>query len=102
MIHQQQTEVRADEGAPAKSHDGHARRHARAIRKPSHESRNRRNVAQTEAAAANHPVTKIDDPKLMPPNAKSGYDKAAAKTKSGGKHGLAWPNAFNPAAKNRS
>ena len=28
--------------------------------------------------------------------------KAAAETKSGGKHSLAWPNAFHPAPENRS
>jgi hypothetical protein len=39
---------------------------------------------------------------LVPPNAKSRNDKAAAKTQSGGKHGLAWSNAFDPAAENRS
>src|SRR5882724_1002133 len=102
MVHEQQTEVRTDEGAAAKSHDGHAGRHARTIGKPFHQSRDRRNVTQTKAATANHSVTKIDDPKLVPPNAKSGNDKAAAKTKSGGKHSPAWSNAFHPAAENRS
>src|ERR1700719_3981197 len=102
MIHQPQTEVRTDEGAATKSHDGHAGRHARAVGKPFYQSRNRRDVTQTKAATANHSVTKIDDPKLVPPNAKSGNDKAAAKTKSGGKHSLAWSDAFDPAAENRS
>src|SRR3954453_16832853 len=102
MVHEQQTEVRTDEGTAAKSHDGHAGRHARAIRKPFHQRRNRRNVPQTEPTTANHTVTKIDDPKLVPPNAKRGNDEAAAKTKSGGKHSLAWSNAFDPPAENRS
>src|SRR6476469_7647395 len=102
MIHEQQTKVRTDEGTAAKSHNGHAGGHARAIGKPLHQSRNRRNVTQTEPTTANHSVTKIDDPKLVPPNAKSRNDKAAAKTQSGGKHGLAWSNAFDPAAENRS
>src|SRR6476620_11366374 len=102
MIHEQQTKVRTDEGTAAKSHNGHAGGHARAIGKPLHQSRNRRNVTQTEPTTAKHSVTKIDDPKLVPPNAKSGNDKAAAKTKRGGKHSLAWSNAFDPAAENRS
>src|SRR5882724_1200628 len=99
MVHEQQTEVRTDEGAAAKSHDGHAGRHARTIGKPFHQSRDRRNVTQTKAATANHSVTKIDDPKLVPPNAKSGNDKTAAKTKSRGEHRLARADAFNPAPK---
>src|SRR5712671_1549053 len=102
MVHEQQTEIRTDEGAAAKSHDGHPGCHAGAIRKPLHQSRNRRNVTQTKTATSNHSVPKIDDPKLVPPNAKSGNDKAAAKTKSGGKHSFAWSNAFDPAAENRS
>src|SRR5215467_13061610 len=81
MVHEQQAEVRADESTTAESHDGHAGRHAGAIRKPSHQSRNRRNVTQTEPATANHAVAKVDDPKLVPPNAKGRDDKAAAKTK---------------------
>src|ERR1044071_2353824 len=101
MVHEQQTKVRTDERAAAKSHDGHACRHAWSIGKLSYQSRNRRNVSQTKAATANHSVTEIDDPKLMPPNAKSGYDKAAAKTKSRREHGFAWSNAFHPTAKNR-
>ena len=101
MVHQQQTEVRTDEGAAAKSHDGHAGGHARPIGKPFHQSRNRRDVTQTEPATANHAVTKIDDPKLVPPDAKSGNDKAAAETKSGGKHSLARADAFDPAAEHR-
>src|SRR4030095_4274656 len=102
MVHEQQAEVRADKGATAKSHDGHACRHARAIGEPSHQSRNRRNEPQPERATANHAVAKIDDPKLVPPNAKSRDDKPAAKTKSGGKHSLAWSTPFHPTAKNRS
>src|SRR5580765_2312246 len=102
MVHEQQTEVRTDKGAAAKSHNGHAGRHARAIGKPFYQRRHRRNVTQTEPATANHPVTEIDDPKLVPPNAESGNDKAAPKTKSGGKHGFAWSNAFDPTAENRS
>src|SRR5215469_9672452 len=101
MVHEQQAEV-ADEGTTAKSHDGHASRHAGAIGKPSHQSRNRRNVTQTEPATANHAVAKVDDPKLVPPNAKGRNDKAAAKTKSCGKHSLARSNPFDPTAKNRS
>ena len=82
MIHEQQTEVRTDEGAAAKSHDGHAGRHARAIGKPFHQSRNRRNVTQTEPATANHPVTKIDDPKLVPPDAKAEMIKPPLKQRA--------------------
>src|SRR5215831_15240542 len=99
MHHEQQTKVRTDESAAAKSHDRHSCRHTWTIRKPFHQSRNRRNVTQAETATADHPITKIDDPKLVPPNAKSGNDKAAAKTKSGSEHRLARANAFNPAPK---
>src|SRR5262245_14837050 len=102
MLHEQQTKVRTDESAAAKSHDRHSCRHTWTIRKPFHQSRNRRNVTQAETATADHPITKIDDPKLVPPNAKSGNDKAAAKTKSGCKHGFPGPNVFHPAAENCS
>jgi len=40
-----------------------------------------------------------DDPKLVPPDAKSGNDKAAAETKSGSEHRLARADAFDPAPK---
>src|SRR4029450_12450736 len=82
MVHEQQTEVRTDEGTAAKSHNGHASRHARPIGKPFYQGRNRRNVTQTEPATANHPITKVDDPKLVPPNAKSGDGKATAETEA--------------------
>src|ERR671919_3025145 len=98
MVHEQQTEVRTNKCAAAKSHNGHPGRHARAIGKPFHQSRNRRDVTQTKPATANHPVTKIDDPQLVPPNAESGNDKTAAKTKSCRKHRFAWSHAFDPAA----
>src|SRR5215467_9193572 len=100
MVHEHQTQVRADKGTSAKSHNGHACRHARPIGKPFHQSRNRRNVTEAEPATADHAITKIDDPKLVPPNAEGGNDKAAAETKSGGTHGLARPDAFNPTPEN--
>src|ERR1043165_9638791 len=102
MVHQQQTEVRTDEGTAAKSHDGHAGRHARAIGKPFHQSRNRRDVTQTEAATTYHSVTKINDPKLIPPDAQSGNGHVPARAKSGRRQSLARSNPFHPTAENRS
>ena len=62
FAHQPHRQRRGDEGAAAEAHDGHAGRHAGPIREPFDQRRDRRNVADAEAAAAEHAIAEINEP----------------------------------------
>ena len=79
VVHEVSGQRSAYERASAKAHDRHSCRHARAIREPLDQRRNRRNVANPQANAANHAIAKIDEPELMDLHADSGNKEAAAK-----------------------
>ena len=63
--HQRDGERRADHRTAAEAHDREAGRHARAVGEPLDERRDRRDVAEAEADAADHAVAEIDDPDLV-------------------------------------
>ena len=65
VIHQQIGERRADHGAATESHDGHAGRHAAPVRKPFDQRRDRRDVTEAEADAADHAGAEPHQPELM-------------------------------------
>ncbi len=65
IVHQQIGERRADHGAAAETHDGHAGRHAAAIREPFHQGRDRRDVAEAKPDAAEHAGADPQEPELM-------------------------------------
>ncbi len=71
----------ADKSATAKTHDGHASRHARAIREPFDQRGNRRNIAEAKTNAANHAVAQIDEPELVSLDAKGGNEETAGRNR---------------------
>ena len=100
ILHQVGRQRRADHGTAAKTHDGHPGRHAAAVGEPLDKCRYRRNVAQAEPDAANHPGAKKHQPELMQINAESGNQHAAAP--ADGRHNtrLARTHTLQPAAPN--
>ena len=69
VVDQQIGQRRADHGAAAEAHDRHAGRHAAAVREPFDQRRDRRDVAEAKADAADHAGTEPHDPELMDVNA---------------------------------
>ncbi len=65
MPHQDVGQRSSDHGAAAKPHDGHARGHASTIGKPFDQGADRRDVAQTQAAAADDTGSEPEQPDLV-------------------------------------
>src|SRR5204862_7071464 len=101
VLHQKLGERVADHGAAANPHDGEPRGHAAAIGKPFDERRDGRDVAEAEAAAADHARAEIQQPDLMELNAKRGDEEAAAPADAGDDTGFARTFTFDPAAEQR-
>ena len=98
VVHQHGGEGRADHGAAAEAHDGHAGRHAAAVREPFYQGRDRRDVAEAETAAADDARAKPHQPKLVDIDAECRNQKATAPAEGGDHAGSAWPNPLEPAA----
>ena len=98
VIHQDGGERAADHGAPAEAHDRHAGRHAAAIREPFDQGRDRRDVAEPEAATADDAGAEPHQPKLMDIDADRGDHEAAAPAERRDDAGLARTDALEPAA----
>ena len=97
-VHQQIGERRADHRAAAEAHDGHAGRHAAPVGKPFDQRRNRRDVADPQANAADDPQAQPHDPKLMLDHAEGGERHPAAPAEGGDDSRFARAGAFEPAA----
>ena len=78
--HQADGQRRADHRAAAEAHDGHAGGHAGAVGEPFDQRRNRRDVAEAQADAADHAVAEINEPELVDVNAQCGDEETAAET----------------------
>ena len=100
VLHQISSQRRADHGAAAKAHDGHAGRHAAAVWKPLDQRGNRRNIAQPQANAADHAGTQKHQPELVQVNAQGRNQHAATPAASRHHTGLTRPGALQPAAPN--
>src|SRR5262249_8116286 len=85
----------------SKTHDGHAGRHAAAIRKPLHQRRDRRDVAEAEADAADDAGAEPHDPELMDIDAEGADQEASAPTARRDDARLARAGALEPAAPDR-
>jgi hypothetical protein len=76
--HQPVRQRRADHGAAAEAHDRQARGHAAPVGKPLDERRDRRDVAEPEAAPANDARPEPQQPHLVQPDAERRDEEAAA------------------------
>ena len=101
LAHQPDRQRRGDEGAAAKTHDRHSGRHAWAVGKPFDQGRHRRDVADTEPAAAEHAVAEIDEPDIVDVNADRGGNEAAGPAQRRGEHRPARAAFLDPAAEDR-
>jgi len=97
-VHQQIGERRADHGAAAETHDGHAGRHAAAIREPFHQGRDRRDVTEAKPDAADHARPDPEEPQLMRDHADRAKHQTTAPAQCCDDAGLARPCALEPAA----
>src|SRR3546814_8979342 len=77
---------RSEQRATAEAHDRHAGGHARAIREPLDQRRNRRDVADAEADAAKHAITQIDQGEVMHLDAEIRHDGTAAEAARSEEH----------------
>ena len=100
-VHQDGGERRADHGAAAEAHDGHAGRHAAPVGEPLDERRDRRDVAEAQADAADHAGAEPHEPKLMDVDAERADQQAAAPAQRRDETRLARPDALEPAAPDR-
>ncbi len=82
--------------AAAEAHDGHAGGHAGPVGEPGDQRLDRRDIADAEAAAADHAIAEIDDPELVEIDAERGDEEAAAETQRGGEHGFARADPVEP------
>src|SRR5262249_3792357 len=80
---------------------GHAGCHAWTVREPLDQRRDRRDIADAEAAATEHAIADIDEPKCVSINADRGQKKSAGPAQSGGEHGATRAAVLHPAAENR-
>ena len=101
IVDQDVGQRRADHGAAAETHDGHAGCHAAVIGEPFHQRRYRRDVAEAEPDAADDASAKPHDPELMNVDADGADDQAAAPAQRGDDAGLARTSALEPAAPDR-
>ena len=100
-VHEPHRKRGGDHRAAAEAHDRHAGRHSGPIRKPLHQRRYRRNIADAEACSPNHAIAKIDQPELTDRNPECADKKTAAKAQRGGEHGSTRPALLDPAAEHR-
>ena len=101
QAHQPDRQRRSDQGAAAETHDRHPGGHARPIRKPFHQGRDRRDVADAERAAADHAIAEIDDPEIVQVDAERGDQERAGPADAGGEHRLARTALLDPAPEHR-
>ena len=101
VVHQDVGERRADHGAAAEAHDGHAGRHAAAVGKPFDQRRHRRDVAEAETDAADHAGAEPHQPELVDVNPEGAEQQAAAPAERRDEAGLARADALEPAAPDR-
>ena len=101
IVHQQVGQRRADHGAAAEAHDGHAGRHAAAIGEPFHQRRHRRDVAEAKADAADHAGAEPQQPELMRVDADRAEEQTAAPAQRRHEARLARSDALEPAAPHR-
>ncbi len=101
VLHQQRRQRRADHGAAAETHDGEAGGHAAAVGEPLDQGRDRGDVAQPQADAAEHAGAQPDDPQLVGVDADRAHHQAAAPAQRRDHAGLARPGALQPAAPQR-
>ena len=94
VIHQHIGERRADHRAAAEAHDRHAGRHAAAVGKPFDQRRDRRNVAEPEADAADHAGAEPEQPELV--------DGDAEAPRSGSRRPSTAPRRRRPCAARRA
>jgi hypothetical protein len=78
QFHQFLRQRRADERPAAEAHDRHARRHAGAVGEPLHQCRDRRDVAEAQADAADEAIAKPDQPEHFQLHPERGEQQAAA------------------------
>ena len=95
-VHQDGRERRADHGSAAEAHDGHAGRHATPVGEPLDERRDRRDVAEAQADAADHAGAKPHQPKLMDVDAERADQQAAAPAQRRDETRLARPDVLEP------
>src|SRR5690606_27445441 len=69
---------RADHRAAAEAHDREAGSHPAAVREPADQGADRRHVAETEPASADHAVAEIKEPELVGKNAQTAEQITAA------------------------
>ena len=100
VIHHPVGERCADHRTAAETHDGHPGRHAATIGEPFDQRRNRRNIAETEPNAADHPGSEPQDPKLVNVDPKRTEKQAAGPTERRDDPGFARSRALQPSAPN--
>ena len=96
VFHEQDGERRTDHRAAAKAHDRRARRHARPVRKPFDQRRDRRDVTDAETDPADHAVAEIDEPQQMRVDADAGREKPPLKQSAATNMALRGPARFHP------
>ena len=101
MAHQDVRERRADHRAAAEARDRHAGRHAAPLREPFDQRRDRGDVAQAQADAADRAGAEQHQPELVPVDAQGREDQAAAPAKRRDEGRLARAGALQPAAPDR-
>ena len=99
--HQQVGERGADHRAAAEAHDRHAGRHAAPVRKPLDQRRDRRDVAEAEADAAEHAEAEVEQPELVQVHGERAEHEAAAPADGRDEAGLARAGPLEPAAEQR-
>ncbi len=98
MLHQNVGQGRADHGATAEAHDGHASGHAAPVRKPLDQGRDRGDVAQSQSAAADDPGAEPEQPDLVQVHAECRDHESAAPAEGGDDPGLSRSHPLEPGA----
>ena len=89
---------RRDQRSAAEAHDRQARGQPGTVGKPLDQRRDRRDVADPQADAAEHSVAGVDDPQLLGRHAERGHHEAQRPAQAGGEHRLARTDALDPRA----
>ena len=97
-VHQENGQRCADHRAAAEAHDGQTGGEAAAIGEPLDQRGHRRDVAEAETDAAEHPIAEIDQPYLVEMDAERRDEEAAAEAAGGDEHGDARADLFQPLA----
>ena len=100
-VHQFHRERRAHHRAAAKAHDRQPRRHAGPVGEPLEQRRDRRDVAEPEAHAAERAIAEQQQRQRVPRDAERGDQEAAGEAARRGRHGLARAAALDPRAEQR-